>query len=299
MSGNAGDADEQQRAAAQDAAARAKARVFRVPVSHGGSLGNVANLSGLGLGPGISGGDGGSGSGGASHSKVTITSYVDVDRQIVWFRVQQNDGDRPQDDGIAGYKTITEGDVTEVHRARAGALASNKTLLMSKLAEHVFVEACRLRGIDPKDLLPRPRTDFDHEPDRVQKLAPADAETRYMHFERGRHHKIALVCSQEDCCILELKRRLHRSRQQHNSLSAGFKTNLEREEGFLLRMQRSRAKYEAVLEDENYRELETQSEAMSQMAARKHRFVGGDACLWGVRSEREVRIGSSATIPSR
>ena len=221
-------------------------------------------------------------------SGARIVSFVDPVRKVVWFKINKVRAKGSQKP-IAGYKTITEGDVTEVHRARAGALASNKALLLSKLAEHVFVEACRLRGIEPTDLLPRPRSDFEHEPNRVQKLDPAEAELRFNHFERGRHHRIALACSQEDHCILQIKQHLHDKRMYNATLSAGFKTNLEREQAHLGRMQRARAKYEAVLEDENCKILENQSEAMSKLAARKNRYKRIDEMKKALQEVRRRR----------
>jgi len=226
-----------------------------------------------------------------------ITAYLDPEKQMVWFKISDPRQHEGPSQGIAGYTTITEGDVTEVHRARAGALASNKALLRSKMAEHIFIEACRLRGIDPEDLLPKPFSYFEHEPNRVAKIDESEAQLRYDHFEKERHHKIALVCSQEDHCIIELKRRLHKQRMYNSTLSAGFKTNLEREEAFLRRMQRKRAKYESVLEEENYRILENQSEAMAKLAAMKNRYARIDrmkAALQEVRrskgKEKQERI---------
>ena len=55
----------------------------------------------------------------------SIVAYYDADRQLCWFKLESKRVLGKGEKGIAGYKTITEGDVTEVHRARADALVRN------------------------------------------------------------------------------------------------------------------------------------------------------------------------------
>ena len=87
--------------------------------------------------------------------------------------------------------------------------------------------------------------------------------------------------------MLEQKKALANSRMLKNALSAGFRTNLERERDIMLRMRSARSKYETVLEEENYRILEAQSEALSKLAMTKNRYKRIDRVKMALQQVRK------------
>merc|ERR1739848_51320 len=69
--------------------------------------------------------------------------------------------------GLAGYKSATEGNVTQSDVAQADMLAQDGDLLKSKLRDKIFIDACYLRGVDPSALMPKTIQDFRTAPDRA------------------------------------------------------------------------------------------------------------------------------------
>lgn len=156
-----------------------------------------------------------------------------------------------KNNNFAGYSTATEGDVTDADKAKAQSLASNSGLLKQKLQDKIFKDACYLRGIDPKDLKAKPFESFAHEPNRAKRLSPEEQKLRYENFESNRVHLLTLVVSQETKSRQKAKETKARNATRFNKLSSTFQKQLEREQQILARMNKSRAKYERVLEVEN------------------------------------------------
>jgi len=172
-----------------------------------------------------------------------------------------------------GYNTATEGDVTEADRAKAQSLASNQGLLKQKLQDKIFVDACLLRGVDPKELKARPYEYFSTEPNRAQRLSAEEQKLRYDNFETNRIHKLTLVVSQETKSRQKAKETKSRNANRFNKLSSTFQKQLEREQQILARMNKSRAKYERVLEVENVGIQSTLKSSQRKKKQNKSRHV--------------------------
>lgn len=152
---------------------------------------------------------------------------------------------------VAGYSSITEGDVSDNDKAKAASLAGNVSLLKQKLSDKIFLDACFLRGVEPKQLLPKPYEFFATEPNRARRLSEEEQKLRFDNFEENRVYMLGLVVSQETKSRAKAQELEKRNAARFNKLSSTFQKQLEREQKILARMNQSRSKYERVLEVEN------------------------------------------------
>lgn len=153
--------------------------------------------------------------------------------------------------GFAGYKSATEGDVTQNDRAMAETLSNDDDMLREKMHDKVFVDACYLRGVELSALAPKRVSDFKHAPGRALVLPIEEQKMRYQAYEDNRRNLLALVVSQETASIDKHKRDNSKKSQRYSELSGTFQKKLEQEQKMLERMNRARSKYERVLETEN------------------------------------------------
>lgn len=175
--------------------------------------------------------------------------------------------------GVAGYSTATEGDVSDNDRAKAQSLANNPSLLKQKLQDKIFVDACFLRGVTPDQLKPKPYEFFATEPNRAKRLSPEEQKLRYDNFENNRVYMLGLVVSQETTSRQKAKETEARNATRFNKLSSTFQKQLEREQKILARMNKSRSKYERVLETENVVITKTVKSAAHKDKANKSRHT--------------------------
>lgn len=174
---------------------------------------------------------------------------------------------------VAGYKTASEGDVTENDKAKAQSLASNQQLLKQKLQDKLFIDACFLRGVEPEQLLPKPYEHFATEPNRAKRLSAEEQKLRFDNFEENRMLLLTLVVSQETKSREKAKQTEARNAKRFNKLSSTFQKQLEREQKILQRMNQSRSKYERVLETENVSITKTLKSSAKKEVDNKYRHT--------------------------
>lgn len=182
---------------------------------------------------------------------ISLYHYNDDNKILVYLDKDKKKSRRKPKFATPGYSSMTEGDVTQENREKAVMLAQNAPLLRRKLRNKTFLEACRLRGVDPADLAPRGIASFKTLPNRAQELSPAEQQVQYNAYETERLHLLGLVVSQEEASIEKIKADKAKAKRQRQKQTQQFAAQIQRERDQLERMNRSRAKYERVLESEN------------------------------------------------
>jgi len=182
---------------------------------------------------------------------ISLYHYNDDNKLLVYLDKDKKKSRRKPRHATPGYSSMTEGNVTSEHREKAVMLAQNAPLLRRKLKTKTFRQACLLRGVDMGCLKPRSLASFKTLPNRAQELTPDEQQFHYNEYEEERLHLLGLVVSQEEASIEKTKADKAKARGQRDLMTQMFTSQIQKEREQLERMNRSRAKYERVLETEN------------------------------------------------
>lgn len=194
------------------------------------------------------GGDGKTGEDGVA---ISLYHYNDDNKILVYLDKDKKKGRRKPKQATPGYSSMTEGNVTAENREKAVMLAQNAPLLRRKLKNKTFLQACMLRGVNVQDLKPRSLASFKTLPNRAQELSPEEQQFHYNEYEEERLHLLGLAVSQEEASIEKVKAGKEKAKMKREQMTAMFTSQIQKERDQLERMNRSRAKYERVLESEN------------------------------------------------
>ena len=93
--------------------------------------------------------------------QISLYHYNDDNKIMVYLDRKTNKGKKGKGNhNYAGYKSATEGDLTEEDHDKAVQLSQNPRGLQRKLKDKVFIDACYMRGIEPDELIPKSLDDF-------------------------------------------------------------------------------------------------------------------------------------------
>eukprot|EP00941_MAST-03F_sp_MAST-3F-sp1_P003248 g3248.t1 len=165
---------------------------------------------------------------------------------------------------FGGYQSFNLNEtVPEEYKKRAQELAENSKLMRAKLKQKPFVSACKRKGIDIDETLPRVIADFRTD----VTVSQYEAQARYKAFEARRRRLIGIALREADNHEKVEEKRKQKLAEREKLLQQLLNVRLEKERRNIATAQKRRKKYESAVHDENIRLLHQRTVAGKGMGA--------------------------------
>jgi hypothetical protein len=173
---------------------------------------------------------------------------------------------------------------TQSHIEKAQRLSLDD--LTRLMADPVFIEATKRKGIEDKDLVPRPQSYFRNQSNRAQLLSKEHARIRFEHYENRRMTLLAMVLSEHETVQDEIAKEQAMFKAEDDRLVSGFYSSLEGEKKRLDKIKRNMEKFQRVQANENGNIIEKRQ----KFNASKNKFQNRLEDILQQEKEREKKM---------